>query len=64
MVAKKLQRSFEKTTKRALQRVLGKLSEAKESIERDLIEEEYMTETINVDAISRIINIFELGIIP
>ena len=44
LIAKKLQKRLEKPTKSALQKVLEKLSETKESIERDLIEEELMTE--------------------
>ena len=44
LIAKKLQKRLDKPTKSALQKVLDKLSETKDSIERDLIEEEWMTE--------------------
>lgn len=44
LIAKKLQRRLDRPTKSALQKVLENLSETKESIERDLIEEELMTE--------------------
>lgn len=43
-LSKKLQKRFGKPAKSALQIVLEKLSETKESIERSLIEKEYMTE--------------------
>lgn len=44
LIAKNLQRRLDRPTKSALQKVLEKLSETKESIERNLIEEELMTE--------------------
>lgn len=44
LLAKEIQKRLEKPTESALYRVLSKLSETKESIEKDLIEEEWMTE--------------------
>ena len=44
LLAKELQRRFDKPTKSALQIVLEKLSEPKESIEKDLIEKQRITD--------------------
>lgn len=46
LITKELQRRVEKATKSASQRLLDKLSETKESIERDLFEEEYLYEKL------------------
>jgi hypothetical protein len=44
LITKELQRWLDKSTKSALSKVLKKLSETKESIERNLIEREWITE--------------------